>query len=141
VTDILSCPLCQTRDPLVMNLREGEEVGHWVVTCRECKLSLPGHPTEESALKRWNTRRHVVGLNKLTEEIGELGQVIGKIGAFPDAEEHPDGKGHLRIRLEDEIADVQAACQHVIEENNLNKLAIGRRRTIKLAKFKKWMTI
>jgi NTP pyrophosphatase (non-canonical NTP hydrolase) len=56
------------------------------------------------------------GINNLNEELGELQQVIGKLHAYPTGE-HPDGKGHLYIRLEEEIADVLAAIGHVIDNN------------------------
>lgn len=53
------------------------------------------------------------GLAKLAEECGELQQVIGKLMAFPDGGEHPDGAGRLDHRLADELADVLAAVLYV----------------------------
>lgn len=53
------------------------------------------------------------GLAKLIEESGELHQVIGKILAYPDTEDHPDQKGNLNVRLIEELADAVAASLFV----------------------------
>lgn len=77
------------------------------------------------------------GLGKLLEEAGELGQVIGKLLAYPSGE-HPDGKGNLRGRLEDEIADVIAALDYVALVNELDTMGITDRRNAKLRRFMNW---
>jgi NTP pyrophosphatase (non-canonical NTP hydrolase) len=56
-------------------------------------------------------------LFKLAEECGELVQVLGKIGVFPEGD-HPDGRGHLHDRVKDEIADVAAALQYFMETHH-----------------------
>ena len=78
-----------------------------------------------------------LGIHKLTEEAGELLQVLGKLNVFPNGD-HPDDKGDLIFRLENEIADVQAAIQYLIDTNGLNKHKIGMRRHLKLKKFNQW---
>lgn len=55
---------------------------------------------------------------KLVEELGELLQLIGKLQAFPD-NIHPDGKGDLRYRLLDEIADIYAALRYFREQHRM----------------------
>lgn len=77
------------------------------------------------------------GIHKLQEEMGELAQVLGKIGPFPTGE-HPDGERPLRERCEDECGDVVAALTYFIEVNKLNFDRISKRGDDKLAKFKKW---
>lgn len=91
------------------------------------------------------------GLAKLIEECGELQQVAAKKLAYFDTDQHPDGS-NLRLRLEEEIADVLAACDLVILtfqlSNNISmplsemsaKLAetIQERRKRKLALFLTW---
>lgn len=57
------------------------------------------------------------GLAKLNEECGELIQVIGKIMAYPLGTSHPDGGPDLTERLSDELADVMAAAEFVLEKN------------------------
>lgn len=74
---------------------------------------------------------------KLMEEAGELVQALGKLGPFP-ADPHPDGGPPLRQRIENEIADVLAACQYFVAANGLNPSAISERQYEKLAKFRKW---
>lgn len=79
------------------------------------------------------------GLAKLIEECGELIQVAGKKLACPDSDEHWDGAGLLSTRLEDEIADVMAACQFVIETHMLDgRHKISERKTRKLMLFREW---
>lgn len=75
------------------------------------------------------------GIHKLTEEMGELGQVIGKAGAFPVGD-HPDGGPPLRQRFEEELADVEAAILYFREVNNLDPMPA--RRVEKLQMFRKW---
>lgn len=64
------------------------------------------------------------GLAKLIEELGELQQVCGKKLAAGKRDDHPDGRGSLKIRLQDEIADVIAACEFVMYSHNLDVEAI-----------------
>lgn len=77
------------------------------------------------------------GLSKLIEEAGEVCQVSGKLIATNGQEEHWDGS-NLRQRIEDELADLMAACQFVIDHNNLDAEAIKRRADQKLALFAEW---
>lgn len=91
------------------------------------------------------------GLAKLIEECGELQQVAAKKLAYFDTDNHPDGS-NLRIRLEEEIADVLAACDFVTLTFQLsNRIAmplselvapmaetIQERRQRKLALFLHW---
>lgn len=77
------------------------------------------------------------GLSKLIEEAGEVQQVCGKLLGTGGAHAHWDGTD-LRVRLEDEIADVMAACMFVQEANMLNNRRIEERILTKLATFQKW---
>lgn len=78
------------------------------------------------------------GLAKLLEELGELAQVAAKKLAYFDTDDHPDEKGSLKSRLEEEIADVQAACDFVSTALELNAFAIAKRRGKKLLQFHEW---
>lgn len=78
------------------------------------------------------------GRAKLTEECGEMLQVIGKIDQYPDTDEHPDGEGSLRRRLEVEMADLLASCSFVIRKMNLDTDFIKRRAESKLALYEQW---
>lgn len=77
------------------------------------------------------------GIFKLIEEMGEVQQVLGKIGPFPN-EPHPDGLGNLDGRLEDELADLLAAIEYVIDQNVLDSVAINARAKRKLVTFRGW---
>lgn len=77
------------------------------------------------------------GLSKLIEEAGEVCQVAGKIIGARGAEDHWDGT-HLSDRLEDELADLRAAIDFVIKENELDEERIERRRRVKLRRFEQW---
>lgn len=77
------------------------------------------------------------GIGKLVEEMGEVAQLLGKLIPFPDGN-HPDGKGQLRERLEDEIADLYAALDYFVSENKLDFAKISFRTDEKLNRFKNW---
>lgn len=97
------------------------------VACSSCK----GSGKEEIVKEYWK------GIGKVSEECGELLQVVGKAIAFPVGN-HPDGKGNVRKRFIEEIADVYAALDYFCEANNIEfRLTKGRRKH-KLDKFKKW---
>jgi NTP pyrophosphatase (non-canonical NTP hydrolase) len=77
------------------------------------------------------------GYAKLSEECGELVQMVGKIMAYPDGE-HPDGKGNLDERFQDELADVSAAIEYVILSNKIKKGRFDKRKKMKLERFARW---
>ena len=78
------------------------------------------------------------GIFKLQEECGELVQALGKAGPFPIGP-HPDGKGTMTNRLQEEIADVYAALDYFVETNTqLNSTIIAIRRATKLDLFREW---
>lgn len=77
------------------------------------------------------------GLTKLVEECGELVQVAAKKTAYAEGP-HPDGAGDLNTRMEDEIADVLAACRFVVGEFGLNQTRIDERLLKKLTLFRVW---
>jgi NTP pyrophosphatase (non-canonical NTP hydrolase) len=79
------------------------------------------------------------GLSKLDEEAGEVVQVIGKLMGTGGDPDHWDGTD-LRIRLQEEIADVLAACDFVqlVNPYALDEVAIAERRREKLETFLRW---
>ena len=78
------------------------------------------------------------GLSKLTEEVGEVLQIIGKLVATNGESAHWDGTVDLRSRLVEEIADVDAALRFVAEKNGLDLDVILARSDEKYALFCKW---
>lgn len=77
------------------------------------------------------------GLSKLIEEAGEVQQVCGKLIATDGEIQHWDGS-NLKVRLEEEIGDVLAACKFVERHCALDAGAIAIRRAQKLAMFVGW---
>lgn len=77
------------------------------------------------------------GISKLVEECGEVTQVAGKLFGTGGRIDHWDGT-NLRERLEDELADVQAAIEFVACHNDLDASRIGRRVDEKITLFNKW---
>lgn len=81
------------------------------------------------------------GLAKLSEECGELTQVAAKLIAYPhlrrSIQQHPDGT-ILRLRLEEEMADVLAAIEFVSAKLGLSAENIGLRTRQKLQLFNRW---
>lgn len=78
------------------------------------------------------------GLAKLMEECGELTQVCAKKLACMDSDQHWDGAGSLKTRMEDEIADMAAASMFVVGTFDLDTARIGERTNRKLAQFLAW---
>lgn len=82
------------------------------------------------------------GMAKLTEECGEVQQIVGKLIQYPHlqswgVELHPDGT-HLLTELTNELADVRAAAEFVSERLALSKSAIEARARRKLELFRQW---
>lgn len=78
------------------------------------------------------------GLFKVQEEMGELAQLLGKLGPFPRGK-HPDGKSNRRSLIE-EIGDLEATLTYFKEQNfsEAEIRDIAARSEIKLKKFKEW---
>ena len=77
------------------------------------------------------------GISKLVEELGEVAQVAGKLIATGGRAEHWDGTD-LRVRLEDELADLQAAIAFVVRQNQMDSGRMAERRDAKLRLFSDW---
>lgn len=77
------------------------------------------------------------GISKLVEECGEALQVCGKLMGTGGEEKHWDGS-NLHQRLEDELADLQAAIMFVREVNCLDSDRHDQRVAKKLARFRAW---
>lgn len=80
---------------------------------------------------------HLPGLSKLIEELGEAGQVAGKIIGLGHMGNHWDGS-NLKWRLEDELADVLAAITFFAETNGLNLERMRYRADEKIMTFEGW---
>lgn len=79
------------------------------------------------------------GITKLVEEAGEVVQVCGKLMANGGASVHYDGS-NLYERLEEELGDVLAAIDFVMQHNDLrlSRTRIESRRKKKLQMFEHW---
>lgn len=77
------------------------------------------------------------GLAKLAEECGELVQVLGKLIATNGEIAHWDGSD-LRLRVQEELADVLAAARFFVARNALDRSAVGHRASEKEALFWGW---
>lgn len=109
--------------------------------------------TLEQAFAAWNTRADTTaeavrrattqqdekwrGICKLVEESGEVLQLVGKIMAYPEGE-HPDGKGDLKARIQDEVADLTAALDY-FSHHNLDEEVVGWRAGAKREMFERWV--
>lgn len=84
--------------------------------------------------------KHWPGLSKLTEEMGELQQVLGKLIATGGDELHWDGS-NLVIRLVEEMGDVYAALDF-FQSSNLTLIEqapkIAERKQSKFRLFVQW---
>jgi len=77
------------------------------------------------------------GLAKLAEELGELQQVVGKMLAYGTGD-HPDGKGKLLDRFEEEAADVMAAILFSVQTHGADQEKIAARAEKKFERFNEW---
>lgn len=77
------------------------------------------------------------GLAKLVEECGELMQVLGKIVAYPEQVNHPDGTNTLD-KIHEELGDIAAAIDFFIERNGLDEDVLAQRYDYKLDRFNYW---
>jgi hypothetical protein len=78
------------------------------------------------------------GIGKLIEEAGEAQQVCGKLLATGGVSSHWDGT-NLRKRLQEELADLAAAIDFVVEANDLDDAGfVSTRRRNKLDLFWGW---
>jgi hypothetical protein len=86
-------------------------------------------PADGREQERWR------GIGKLTEECGEVLQLLGKAIAFPSGD-HPDGLGSMRERLPLELADLKAAIEYFERSNKLRVDTF--RQAEKVTLFEKW---
>jgi NTP pyrophosphatase (non-canonical NTP hydrolase) len=77
------------------------------------------------------------GIAKLVEEAGEVIQVCGKLLMTHGKHRHWDGSD-LKDRLEDEIADLMAACRFVVGWCGLDSDKIDSRSIDKMILFERW---
>lgn len=77
------------------------------------------------------------GISKLVEECGEVLQVAGKLMGTRGHRAHWDGSD-LRPRLEEELADLMAAIDFVVEVCRLDRANVAERYREKLARFHAW---
>lgn len=73
----------------------------------------------------------------LQRNLGRLSQVIGKLVSASGLPDHWDGT-NLKERLEDELGDLAAAADRVIDWNHLDRGRIYARRDQKRALFQQW---
>lgn len=73
------------------------------------------------------------GLGLLTEECGELLEMVGKAGRF-GVDTTADGGATARERIQDEAGDVLAAVGYLVRRGVLDYGAVHRRRDAKLAR-------
>jgi hypothetical protein len=85
------------------------------------------------------------GVAKAIEEIAEvqielnkLQQTLAKKLAYFHTDEHPDGKGPLNNRLEDEIGDAMGALDFAASKLGLHEGRIIARRKLKRDLFHRW---
>jgi len=76
------------------------------------------------------------GLAKLSEEAGEVVQVIGKLMMTGGSFDH--WAGDLQRPLTEEVADLSAALVFVVRHAGLDQAAIVERTQAKLALFEQW---
>lgn len=64
---------------------------------------------------------------ELQAELGQLQQILAKKLAYWHTDEHPDGMGSIKERIEREMGDVRAAISFVIKQLDLDVVAVNER--------------
>jgi NTP pyrophosphatase (non-canonical NTP hydrolase) len=77
------------------------------------------------------------GVAKVTEEAGELLQLLGKLQACGGADVHFDGTA-MRARITEEVADLGAALLFMAEKNGLDMDLIDDRSQSKFEQYESW---
>lgn len=77
------------------------------------------------------------GLNKMMEELSELGQIAAKKSEYMHVEVHPDGKA-MTPRFIEEMGDVEATMEFVKQQFDLDRAAIEQRKQWKLNRLRAW---
>lgn len=78
------------------------------------------------------------GLSKLIEESGEVQQIIGKLIATGGETNHWF-EGNLALRIEEELGDLLAAIDFVLDHNPvLNRETVAQRYLEKKKRFNSW---
>jgi NTP pyrophosphatase (non-canonical NTP hydrolase) len=77
------------------------------------------------------------GISKLVEEAGEVLQVCGKLQGTGGQVNHWDGTD-LKVRLEEELGDLVAAIDFVVDHCDVDGGAVERRAAKKRSLFREW---
>lgn len=75
---------------------------------------------------------------ELQIELGQLQQILAKKFQYWYADDHPDGKGNILGRVEDEMGDVLASIYRVRDSLKLDRSRITNRMLDKEALFATW---
>lgn len=76
-------------------------------------------------------------LEKTAEECNELCVELMKLSLYPDGN-HPGRRRNVILSAEDEMADVLAAVDYLIDRKGLDRKRIERRKKAKYKKFAGW---
>lgn len=115
--------------------RDGQEAYVAVGAPRSCQTVVDGVVHRLSA----ETSRYP-GLHKVQEEMAEVGEVLAKLCIKPDGDhwvERFEGRC-LRSDLEEELGDLTAAMEYLIENAALDRQKIMDRYKTKLERFNQW---
>lgn len=87
------------------------------------------------------TKEQIERLAILSEELGEVQQIVGKILRFGYKSHHPD-KSYIpdnRGRLEEELGDLRCIMNLMYQEEDIDELIIDLNSIAKVDKLNKWM--
>lgn len=87
--------------------------------------------------KMMNMVMRANGLLKLLEELGELSQIASKAAIIHPKTKYYDGRD-IKARLVEEMGDVLATLEYVVEKMHLSEVSIRKRAARKLKMYKMW---
>lgn len=80
-------------------------------------------------------------LDILAEEAAEVIQAVQKIKRFGYASTGPDSTISNKVRLEEELGDLEHLKQRLVEAGELSASAMDRFRALKAEKLEKWLKV
>lgn len=84
------------------------------------------------------TSELIMELAEFIKQLATLEQTAAKKTAYFDTDEHPDGRGNLKERLENEMADVAAIMLYIKLKFQLDEDRMSRRMNEKIKLYQQW---
>jgi NTP pyrophosphatase (non-canonical NTP hydrolase) len=140
--ECVDCGCDLIRNPDMSEQRCDTDQAHHTKDCGEdcpviCEICKEHHFDDTPVTLFCIGADHWPGISKVTEEAGEVLQIAGKLMGSMGVIHHWDGT-NLKDRIEEELADLYAAIQFVVEHCHLDEDRFLNRAAEKRQVFNRW---